>query len=245
MLCAELNCAPADFDSHALTITGRSPDARDSSVALVVTCGTGTVFSVVPELMAWVREHAPEPHFRVLQPFFLAEVAARAIDAGFAGASARGLTLGLVLAEEPTTPPVPPPFEMRELSSHEIEQLRETKEFDNALATPDEVVRVENFRTAYALLDGSERPVAITGMWAEGDGVDEIGVDVRRDVRGKGLASTVVLRATRDVLERGRVPVYTCGVTNIRSLNNGIRCGYRPFWTVGRVWAPPASDPRP
>jgi hypothetical protein len=239
MLGAELGCEPSDLESHALSVVAKPKSEKDSSVALVATCGTGTVFSVEPSLVDWVRANAPEPHFRVMQPFFLADVATRAIESGFAGASARGFSLGFVLAEAPPVPVVPGGYRLVELSVGEIVRLRATKEFDNALAEPEETPRVQAFRTAFALLDGGESPAAIAGIWDEGPGVDEIGVDVRRDVRGGGLAKAVVLQATRHVLANGRTPIYTCGTTNVRSHNNAISCGYRPFWTIGRVWAPP------
>lgn len=239
MLCAELGCEPAALESHTLSVVAKPQNHKDSSVALVVTCGTGTVFSVEAELVDWVKAHAPEPHFRVMQPFFLADVARQAVETGFAGASARGFSLGLVLAEEPPAPTVPDGFHLIELSPDEVARLRETKEFENALAEPEETERVRAFRTAFALLDGRDSPAAIAGIWGEGAGVDEIGVDVRRDARGSGLAKAVVLRATRHVLSESRTPIYTCGSTNVRSHNNGISCGYRPLWTIGRVWAPP------
>jgi GNAT superfamily N-acetyltransferase len=239
-LAGELGCGLDALSSHALTVVPTPAVRHENSLALIATCGLGTVFSIAAAMVDWVRENAPEPHFRAMQPFFLADVAAKARERGFEGASPRGFSLGFVLAELPPPPAALPGYALAELDAAEIVRLRATKEFDNALAEPDEP-RIAAFRTAFALLDGAGFPAAVAGIWDEGHGIDEIGVDVRRDARGGGLAKAVVNQATRDILDRGRAPIYTCGATNVRSHNNAIACGFRPLWTAGRIWVPPAA----
>jgi RimJ/RimL family protein N-acetyltransferase len=118
-----------------------------------------------------------------------------------------------------------------------MEAQRPTWVFDNALGEADEQERFERTRTAFAVLDANDEPLAIAGVWDCGWGREEVGVDVRRDARGQGLAKAVVTAATHSILEAGRVPYYSCGATNVRSHNNAIACGFRPVFTRAAVSA--------
>jgi len=236
-IAADLGCDVEALWSHALTVVERPKPSSDGWVVLAVDSGLGTVLSVEPQLAGWARAHAPvDYHFRAMQPFFLAELAARAQAAGRDGARARGYSLGFALGEEMEATPLPEGFRLKWAGPEWMERYRESNVFKNAIGEPDEQDRIEKTLTAFVAVDASGEPAAAVGIWDEGRGRDEIGVDVRREVRGLGLARPLVIAATRYILESGRVPFYSCGATNVRSHNNAIACGFRPVYTTAGVW---------
>jgi RimJ/RimL family protein N-acetyltransferase len=234
-LADELGCEPADLGSEKLVVVSRPAGARHPYVALVATAGLGTVVSVVPGMTEWVREHAPQDrHFLALQPFFLAELASEARSRQWPKASPRGPGLGFALTEQLLPPIIPPDFSMMSIDPEWMASYRESKVFDNALGEPGEE-HVPRITRGYALIDEAGEPVAVSGIWQQGARRDEIGVDVRRDFRGKGLAPVVVLAAVEDILRRGRAPFYSIGATNIRSHRNALACGFLPVFMWSRV----------
>jgi RimJ/RimL family protein N-acetyltransferase len=245
-IAADLGCEAEALWSHALTVVEQPRPSTDGSVVLAVDSGLGTVLSVDAQLVDWAREHAPlDYHFRAMQPFFLAELALQAQAAGRADARARGYSLGFALAEEQEAMPLPEGFRLKWAGPEWMERYRESNVFKNAIGEPDERDRIEKTQTAFVAVDASGEPAAAVGVWDEGRGRDEIGVDVRREVRGLGLARPLVIAATRYILESGRVPFYSCGATNVRSHNNAIACGFRPVYTIAGVWARHRNKRRP
>ena len=44
------------------------------------------------------------------------------------------------------------------------------------------------------------------------------------------IAPALTARLTREILARGKVPFYCAAWSNIKSVRNALRCGYRPAW---------------
>jgi hypothetical protein len=238
-LAAELGCETAALAAHTLTIVARPPGSRREYVLQALDTGLGTVLSVKPELLDWTREHAPaDRHFRALQPFFLAELADHARSLGFADARAHGFQLGFALNERLPIPELREGFTLREVDRAWMDRYRPLNVFDNGLGEPDELDRFEKTRSAFAILAPDGEPAAVAAVWDIGHGREEIGVDVRRESRGLGLAKSVVIAATHSILDAGNVPYYSCGATNIRSHRTAIACGFLPLYTMGTVFAP-------
>lgn len=234
-LAEELGCKAEDLGSERLVLVPRPPTADDKFVARVATAGLGTVMSVAPELVDWVRDHAPKDrHFRAMQPFFLGQIAEEARRCRWPTACAYGYHLGFALAEKPLAPPLQRGFALVRVEPDWMSRYRDSLVFDNALGEPDEA-HVPSIVHGFAITDGANEPLAVAGIWRRGNRCDEIGVDVRRDARGQGLARAVVIRATEDILERGRAPYYSIGATNIRSHRNALSCGFLPVYMKGIV----------
>ena len=243
-IAADLGCDVGALWNHDLTVVEQPEPSTDGSIVLAVDSGLGTVLSVEPQLVGWTRAHAPSDfHFRAMQPFFLAELAARAQAAGWAGAYARGYSLGFGLAEQLEAAPLPDGFRLKWAGTEWMERYRDSNVFKNAIGEPDEADRIAKTLTAFVAVDASGEPAAAAGIWDDGWGRDEIGVDVLRGMRGLGLARPLVIAATRHILDSGRVPFYSCGATNVRSHNNAIACGFRPVYTIAGVWAPKGEQP--
>ena len=58
----------------------------------------------------------------------------------------------------------------------------------------------------------------------------QIGVDVLPAYRGQGISSALTSRLAAEILKAEKVPCYCAAWSNIRSVRNAIRCGFRPAW---------------
>lgn len=239
---AELGCDRSAFEETTLTVVERPASSRDSHLVLIAECGVGTVVSVKDaRLIDWITSEAAkqEAHFRVFLPSFVEGLAAEARRLGYEGARSHNPSLGMVLAEDLPLPDLADGLRLVELTPGEIHAYREGSVFNNALLEHDEPPEeLARFRAAFAVKDAAGTVLGVSGVWDQFDGIDEVGVDVAREARGNGLALPLTIRATQWVREQGRWPIYTFGVANIRSNNNGLACGFRPAWVLSVVFVP-------
>ena len=238
----QLGCEPSAFAAPGLTICQKPADSREPHLALIVECGLGTVVSVADDrLTPWLREKAEALpyHFRVFQPAFLESLRAEAERLGYEGARSHSTTTGMVLAELPTRPVLAHGLQIVEMTSEEIARERQTEVFDNALLEPGERPELlARYRTAFAAKDSTGALLGVSGVWDQYAGIDEIGVDVTREARGQGLARSLTIHAAHWIRAQDRWPIYTAGSANLRSINNGIACGFRPAWLITVVYVP-------
>ncbi len=236
---AQLGCDPSAFESNTLTIVERPAGSREHQLAVVATCGTGSVLSVKDARLAgWGREQPLEAHFRIFLPSFLEGMAAHARGLGYDGARSHSPSEGMVLAEDLPPRDLPPGYRIAELPVADQQRLRPGLEFENALAEPGEDAKIASLRIVFAAYAPDGAIAGVAGVWDQYPVIDEIGLDVARAHRGLGLATTLTVHATRWIREHGRWPIYTYGVTNVRSMNNGLSAGYRPLWLLSVVYLP-------
>ncbi len=238
-LAAQLGCVPSALDSESLVVVDRPPDSREPHLALIASTGLGSVVSVKdPRLGDWAREQPLEYHFRILLPSFLEGLAARARELGCAGARSHSPSEGMVLAADLPPHPLPAGYRLIELPLAEQQRLRPGGEFENALAEPSESRKIAAMRVAFAVQAPDGTIAGVVGVWDQYPGIDEIGIDVVPPHRGLGLATALTIHAARWVREHGRWPIYTYGIWNIRSMNNGLSAGFRPLWLLSTVYVP-------
>lgn len=72
--------------------------------------------------------------------------------------------------------------------------------------------------------------VALAACSADCDTMWQIGVDVLPEYRRQYIASALTSRLALEILERGKVPFYCAAWSNIKSVRNAIRSGFRPAW---------------
>ena len=72
---------------------------------------------------------------------------------------------------------------------------------------------------------------AMAGASRDSQRMWQIGVDVRPDMRGKGLGSTVVSLLRNEIERRGRLPFYGTAMSHIASQRTALRAGFAPAWT--------------
>lgn len=58
----------------------------------------------------------------------------------------------------------------------------------------------------------------------------QIGIDVLPPYRRQGIASALTSHLAIEILERGKVPFYCAAWSNIKSVRNAIKSGFRPAW---------------
>lgn len=58
----------------------------------------------------------------------------------------------------------------------------------------------------------------------------QIGVDVLPEYRRQGIASALTSRLAVEILKVGKVPFYCAAWSNVRSMRNAIKSGFRPAW---------------
>lgn len=72
--------------------------------------------------------------------------------------------------------------------------------------------------------------IGLAGCSADCDIMWQIGVDVLPEYRLHGIASSLTSKLALEILRRGRVPFYCCAWSNIKSVKNAIKSGFRPAW---------------
>ena len=72
--------------------------------------------------------------------------------------------------------------------------------------------------------------VGLAACSADCESMWQIGVDVLPAYRRQGVASALTGRLALEILARGKVPFYCAAWSNIRSVRNAIRSGFRPAW---------------
>ncbi len=72
--------------------------------------------------------------------------------------------------------------------------------------------------------------IGLAGCSADCKMMYQIGVDVLPEYRRKGIASAVTSRLALEVLALGKVPFYCAAWSNIKSVRNAVKSGFRPAW---------------
>lgn len=80
-----------------------------------------------------------------------------------------------------------------------------------------------------------ETLVGLAACSADCETMWQIGVDVLPGYRRRGVASALTSRLAKAILERGKVPFYCAAWSNLPSVRNAIRSGFRPAWVETTV----------
>ncbi len=120
--------------------------------------------------------------------------------------------------------PQPCAYELRLLHPADFETLY-TEEWSNALCEKRKHLDI----LGVGAYDG-EKLIGLAGCSMDCESMWQIGVDVLPEYRGQRIAPAVTSRLAMEILERGKVPFYCAAWSNIRSVRNAIRSGFRPSW---------------
>lgn len=82
---------------------------------------------------------------------------------------------------------------------------------------------------AVGAYDG-EKLVGLAGCSNDCDAMWQIGIDVLPEYLRRGIASALTNRLARECLDRNVVPFYCAAWSNVRSVRNALRAGFRPGW---------------
>lgn len=220
-------CRPEDFSSreNVVVISKTDPRARKylrlPFFCDLVSYGSNIVASVSPEfeeearryINKYTRYHCFEtPNLHVLDGALRAHGMCVCFMAEY------------FLPEPEMVTPLPCGYEVMVLGPDGFAGFY-TPEWSNALCADRRELDV----LAVGAFDGG-RLVGLAGCSADCEGMWQIGVDVLPDYRGRGIASALTSRLTLEILDRGKVPFYCAAWSNIASVRNALRCGFRPAW---------------
>lgn len=120
--------------------------------------------------------------------------------------------------------PLECPYELRILTKEDFAQLY-LPQWGNALCKDRAHLDV----LGVGAYDG-EKLVGFAGCSADCDTMWQIGVDVLPEYRRQGIASAVTSHLAVEILNRRKVPFYCAAWSNVKSVRNAIKCGFRPAW---------------
>lgn len=75
-----------------------------------------------------------------------------------------------------------------------------------------------------------DKLIGLAACSADCDDMWQIGIDVSPEYRRKGVAAALTASLALEILERGKVPFYCAAWSNIKSVRNAIKSGFRPAW---------------
>lgn len=198
----------------------RYSSAGDAFKAAVA--GDKLLIAAAPDMLAWCRERYAD----VNPAWFMEMDTLRALDNrlredGMCIASAHPFFL-----PDREVKPSTDGWDIRFYEQADIEQFKGDSRFPESYSfnplAPDML-------GVSAMLGGEI--VAMAGASRDSQRMWQIGVDVRPDMRGRGLGSMVVLLLKNEVMRRGRLPFYGTAMSHIASQRTALRAGFGPAWT--------------
>ena len=227
---ADCSCNPEDFSRAENVVTESVPNAsarRDRPnppLCRLVTFGSNVVAAcrkdLIPEVTAYVNSQSS--FYRCFETPYIYELT-RVLEKADARMSKMHSAflpdIGAVFAAD-----LDCPYETRELHPEDFADLY-VPAWGNALCSD----RKELDMLGVGAYD-SGRLIGLAGCSADGEEMWQIGIDVLPEYRRQGIASVLTNRLARAVFERNKVPFYGAAWSNIRSIRNGLRCGFRPAW---------------
>ena len=229
---ADCACGEEDFrrDSNVITESKASDSASrymvTPHICALFTYGSNVVVScrrdLIPDMEAFVNG-IPKIH-RCFEPPALYELNRILEKAGAEISWMHNFYLpdpGLIFGTETDCP-----YETRVLHPEDFADLYRP-EWDNALCSD----RKELDMLGVGAYDG-EKLIGLAGCSADCPEMWQIGIDVLPAYRRQGVASALTNRLAREVFEREKVPFYAAAWSNVRSVKNGLRSGFRPAWTA-------------
>ena len=235
----DLGADAADFEKtqNVIVLSRESEQAR-RYLKLPFSCqlvsyGNNVVASVSPEfhelteryIGAYPVEHLFEtPNLHVLNEHLMQKGHKICFMAEYFLPDVEALTARTVGDAEKRTVEDAGPYSMKLLTQEDFAGLY-LPEWSNALCESRKHLDV----LGVGAYDG-DRLVGLAGCSADCDTMWQIGIDVLPAYRRQGIASALTSRLAIEVLNRGKVPFYCAAWSNIKSVRNAIRSGFRPAW---------------
>ena len=224
----DMSCTAADFfrNENLVTISRTHPEAR-RYLTLPFLCdlvyyGQNVVASVgeawLEPVKDYIDRYPPEhlfetPNLHILNDLFEKEGGRVCFMAEY------------FLPDVNALRPLDCPYEMRLMGPEDFQMLY-LPEWSNALCEKRRELDV----LGMGAFDGAERLIGLAACSADCETMWQIGIDVLPEARRSGVASALTSRLALEILKRGKVPFYCAAWSNIPSVRNAIRSGFRPAW---------------
>lgn len=233
----DLGCKAEDFGKkeNVIVYSGRTEGARRylelPFFCNLVSYGKNIVASVDPRIEQVVRDYMSRfltahcfetPSLHVLDeafaPFgmricFMAEYFLPDLDEIYSGKM-----------QESTESVERKGFELRILTGEDFAGLY-TDKWSNALCKDRKELDVLGIG-AYE----SGELIGLAGCSADCEDMWQIGVDVLEEYRRQGIAAALTNRLAREILAREKLPFYCAAWSNIGSVRNAVKAGFKPAW---------------
>lgn len=221
----ELGCNPEELIKGGIFIGVTHPDAR-AYLKLpfdfqIVSYGSELVFTVRKDLLPLAEAFRKDfsDHYAFTAP------AIQQLEAMLAPYGLKPRHMAEYFLPDPACiPDLPCKYEIRLLRQSDFKKLYR-KEWSNALCADRSHLDI----LGVGAYDGSKL-VGLAACSADCKEMWQIGIDVLPAYRRQGIASAITARLTKEILARGKVPFYCAAWSNIPSVRNAIRCGFRPAW---------------
>lgn len=119
---------------------------------------------------------------------------------------------------------LPCKYELKNLHHDDLKELY-TDEWSNALCSERKELDV----LAVGAYDNNKL-VGLAGCSADCEAMYQIGIDVLPKYRRQGIASSLTAFIAAETLKLGKIPFYCAAWSNIKSVRNAIKSGFRPAW---------------
>ena len=223
----DLNCTPEDLVSGKKVLVESVPHPKARAylrlpfACNLVSYGGGAVASVSPEVretVAAYMEKYPAEHLFETPNL-------HALDDALASHGLRTCFMAeYFLPDLSVLRPLPCRYDLRLLEPADFKGLY-LPQWSNALSDKRPHLDV----LGVGAYDG-ETLVGFAGCSADCDTMWQIGIDVLPPYRRQGIAAALTARLALECLERGKVPFYCAAWSNIPSVRNAIKAGFRPAW---------------
>ena len=223
----DCNCCPEDFlsDKHMMTLSKAHPKAR-KYIPLPLKCdlvsyGNNIVAQTSEDLQEVVSryihtypvEHCFEtPNLHVLEEALHPHGLKVCFMAEYFLPDIRQLK------------PLECGYELRLLHQEDFQDLY-TPQWSNALCEKRKELDVLGVG-AY----DNEKLIGLAGCSADCESMYQIGVDVLPEYRRQGIAAALTSRLALEILALGKVPFHCTAWSNLKSVRNAIKSGFRPAW---------------
>ena len=223
----DLNCAPEDLISGKKIVVESAPHPKARAyLRLPFTCnlvsyGGSVVASVSPEtrhiVTSYIEKYPTEHLFETPN--------LHALDDALAPHGLRTCFMAeYFLPDLSALRPLPCKYDLRLLQPADFKGLY-LPQWSNALSDKRPHLDV----LGVGAYDG-DALVGFAGCSADCDRMWQIGIDVLPAYRRQGIAAALTARLALECLEREKVPFYCAAWSNIPSVRNAIKAGFRPAW---------------
>lgn len=223
----DCSCSPSDFmqTENKVVLSKKSPKAR-AYLQLPFECGLVSYGNNIvaqvserlfDEVSAYINKYAPEHCFETPNLYVLAE-ALKKYDLKIC------FMAEYFLPDINLLKPLTCDYQMKTLHPKDFENLYSDK-WSNALCRERKQLDVIAIG-AYE----NDNLIGLAGASADCEKMYQIGIDVAPQYRKKGVASALTSRLALEIIAMEKVPFYCAAWSNIKSVRNALKCGFRPAW---------------
>lgn len=228
-LAIEYNCAREAFDSseNILTVSknlpGRRQYIKDSFFFKMATFGQNAVISADERLHPFLLEYIKEKNGH----FLFEHHNLRGIEEELNRYGKKLWQTHHMYLPATQITPVSELAPVKWFETEDIFPLYNDKQFSNALCSRFLPERPDML--AVAAYNGDEI-IGLAGCSADTPILWQIGIDVNREYRGRGIGTYLVTLLKNEIIKRGKIPFYGTSLTNLYSQNIALNSGFFPAW---------------